>query len=578
MDYTEDEVRNIALNTLGFKNEEGIKADLGQLTTFKSLGFSCKNDNHKPDGWYLPEKKTDVAIIIELKSSKKNIKDAKWIKELLENIKVAQTKYKNVVGILYNGIDVSVYKNLQLYEDSDTLQNKEYYLSLFNHSTIDKQHIYTVTKRINDSLHINFGIKNLYHRMIFTACALVAVKEGALVSVGMDYNDMHNIILNQINKSLKLSRQQNSKLSLLAEVYSEIKMNNYGNQKAINEFIEDVKDISRSVNSDNWNGEDVMGIFFNEFNRYKKKSDSGQVFTPDHITSFMYRLIDVDKDCYVLDAACGSGGFLVKAMCNMIKEAGGINTNKATIIKQQQLFGIEFDREIYALACANMLIHKDGKTNIEQMDTRTNEACKWIKEKTQAKDKVKVLMNPPFERKYGCKKIVANVLDNVPPGTKCAFILPDRKLEKDNMKGLLNHHCLEKIIKLPEKVFETMPTSIFIFETGKKQNNTEIFACYIEDDGLETVKNQGRQDIKDRWQEIEDKWIDIIHKQTGDKSIQWLKPQEHLSYQMPIPEIKLYEEDFMKTALDYVMFKENINKDKLKDNLLTAILYGKDNI
>lgn len=37
-----------------------------------------------------------------------------------------------------------------------------------------------------------------------------------------------------------------------------------------------------------------MGIFFNEFNRYKKKNDSGQVFTPEHITSFMYKLIDVN--------------------------------------------------------------------------------------------------------------------------------------------------------------------------------------------------------------------------------------------------------------------------------------------
>ena len=132
--------------------------------------------------------------------------------------------------------------------------------------------------------------------------------------------------------------------------------------------------------------------FFNEFNRYKKKSESGQVFTPDHITSFMYRLIDVDKDDRVLDAACGSGAFLVKSMCNMIKEAGGVKTKKAATIKDVQLYGIEFDREIFALACANMLIHKDGKTNLEQLDSRTQEACDWIK----SKNITKVLMNPPL--------------------------------------------------------------------------------------------------------------------------------------------------------------------------------------
>ena len=67
-----------------------------------------------------------------------------------------------------------------------------------------------------------------------------------------------------------------------------------------------------------------MGIFFNEFNRYKKKSEAGQVFTPEHITDFMYKILDVNKDDYILDATCGSGGFLVKAMANMIREAGGM--------------------------------------------------------------------------------------------------------------------------------------------------------------------------------------------------------------------------------------------------------------
>ena len=174
-------------------------------------------------------------------------------------------------------------------------------------------------------------------------------------------------------------------------------MNNETNQESIDSFIQWVTEISDSVNSDNWNGEDVMGIFFNEFNRYKKKSENGQIFTPDHITSLMYRLIDVNKSDRILDATCGSGAFLVKAMCNMMKEAGGIKAKEVESIKSSQLFGIEFDREIFALACANMLIHKDGKTNLEQLDARSIEASEWIK----TKGITKVLMNPPYERKYG---------------------------------------------------------------------------------------------------------------------------------------------------------------------------------
>lgn len=476
---------------------------------------------------------------------------------------------------MYNGNGVRVFlDNIEAESTAPTLQDKSYYLTLFTKNTIDKQQIYNLTKRINDCLHIDFGIKNLYHRMIFTACALVGKRYGAFMVKGMDFTLMKNSILSTLSKSLEESRKQNLKLDLLIEVYSEIKMNNTTNQDAIDNFIEWITQISDCVNSDYWNGEDVMGIFFNEFNRYKKKSESGQVFTPDHITSFMYRLIDVDKDDRVLDAACGSGAFLVKSMCNMIKEAGGVKTKKAATIKDVQLYGIEFDREIFALACANMLIHKDGKTNLEQLDSRTQEACDWIK----SKNITKVLMNPPFESKYGCLTIVDNVLKSVPKGTKCAFILPDKKLEKDKKgKKLLEHSTLHKIIKLPEKVFsEGVTTSVFIFEAGVPQNNREIFSCYIADDGLETVKNQGRQDIKDRWQSIEDLWIDIIRKQSGNETIQWLKPSEHLSYQMPKKEYDICEEDFVKTMVNYLLFQNEIDVKSFLDAVTERVMYDSE--
>ena len=187
-------------------------------------------------------------------------------------------------------------------------------------------------------------------------------------------------------------------------------------------------------------------------------------------------------------------------------------------------------------------------------------------------------MNPPFESKYGCLTIVDNVLKSVPKGTKCAFILPDKKLEKDKKgKKLLEHSTLHKIIKLPEKVFsEGVTTSVFIFEAGVPQNNREIFSCYIADDGLETVKNQGRQDIKDRWQSIEDLWIDIIRKQSGNETIQWLKPSEHLSYQMPKKEYDICEEDFVKTMVNYLLFQNEIDVKSFLDAVTERVMYDSE--
>ena len=568
---TEDEVRDIAKILLGFdKLEKGIKQGTGQITTFNQLGFKGFSD--KPDGWYLPDNRNLPAIILETKSGKEDVYEDKWVDELVKNCNIALTQFKNVIGILYNGTEIRVFKNnVEVVPTAAALQDKVYYLTLATQNTIDKKRIYTLTKRINDSLHAEFGIKNLYHRMIFTACALVGVRFGARLFQGMKFAVMKSAILSALQEKLTESKKVNIKLDILIDVYDEIKMNNTANQEAIDSFIENITEISECVNSDYWNGEDVMGIFFNEFNRYKKKTESGQVFTPDHITSFMYRLINVDYHDRVLDAACGSGAFLVKSMCNMIKEAGGRNTKEAKKIQDTQLYGIEFDREIFALACANMLIHLDGKTNLTQLDSRSQEACDWIR----SKPITKVLMNPPFESKYGCLTIVDNVLKNVAKHTLCAFILPDKKLENDKLgRKLLKHSRLLKIIKLPEKTFEGTTTSIFVFEAGVKQNEEEIFACYIKDDGLETVKNQGRQDIKDKWQAIEDEWIKTIRKQSGSDTIQWIKPFEHLSYQMPEKEFEISEEDFTKVIMDYIMFQQGIDVKEFEKKLVGKVLYG----
>ena len=555
--------------------EEGVAKGTGQITTFKQLGFSCKNDNHKPDGWYLPVDLHKVALVLETKNSDEELTDKRWELELLKNIEVLLTKYTKVIGILYNGSDIRVFKNKEEISDglAPTLQNTFYYIKLFNIRKLPKQKIYETTSRINDALHYKFGIQDLQERMIFTACALVAQrffpKNGLQRLKGMGFSIFQNWIYNTLAKVIENDKKQSMKLDILLEEYSSIRMSIADDQNAIDSFIDDVCEIAELVNSDNWNGEDVMAIFFNEFNRYRKKADAGQILTPDHITSFMYRLLNVNMNDRVLDATCGSGAFLVKSMCNMIKEAGGTASDKAKVIKSEQLYGIEMYRKMFALACANMMIHKDGKTNIAQMDARSDDAKFWIK----TKGVTKVLMNPPYERKHQCMKIVENVLSAVPVGTLCAFIMPDKKLEidgKDKRYGnkLLKKHHLTTIIKLPEDLFfgVGVTTSIFIFESGMPQNSRNVIGYYVENDGLETVKNKGRQDVRNKWDDIEEYWIKAIR--DGNDYLyntrQIIDPSKHISYQCKKQKFTLSSSDFFKSIMDLCVYE---NGGDLKEQL-----------
>lgn len=141
---------------------------------------------------------------------------------------------------------------------------------------------------------------------------------------------------------------------------------------------------------------------------------------------------------------------------------------------------------------------------------------------------------------------------------------------------VLKEHTVTTIVKLPENIFSGVTTSIFVFEAHRPQNGQNIIGYYIEEDGLETVKNQGRQDIKNKWSRIEDYWIKAIHDSNDIKynTRQIINPAEHLSYQMSEKPFEIYEEDFIKTMMDYEMYKQEIDAKEFSNKLLQKILYS----
>lgn len=155
---TEDAVRDLARDILGLADSDVARAGVGQLTTFNQLGFPGVAD--KPDGWYLPDNKAEVALVLETKATRVVLGKAQ-VDELLKNIRIMQTQYEKVIGVLYNGEDVRVFKGEEEVKTPDRLQHIGYYLLLYTVDNIDKERIYQLTARINNWMYTSGEISSL---------------------------------------------------------------------------------------------------------------------------------------------------------------------------------------------------------------------------------------------------------------------------------------------------------------------------------------------------------------------------------------------------------------------------------
>lgn len=153
---------------------------------------------------------------------------------------------------------------------------------MYYNDVIDTQRIYDLTRSINNTLHNEFKMNDLKDRMIFTACALVVQRfnpvYGLNTQKGQTYEIVHMWISNKLADTIDNANENavkpNRKLNILLERFNAITVAT--ETAALNNVIDNICEISNLINSNYWNGEDVMAIFFNEFNRYAGKQPMGR--------------------------------------------------------------------------------------------------------------------------------------------------------------------------------------------------------------------------------------------------------------------------------------------------------------
>lgn len=315
--------------------------------------------------------------------------------------------------------------------------------------------------------------------------------------------------------------------------------------------------------------EDYLGRFYGEFMSYSGGDGQtlGIVLTPKHITELFCDLLDIKADDVVLDPCCGTAGFLIAAMHNMLKQAKDDAQRKH--IRKEQLHGIELQPYMFTIATTNMILRGDGKSNLINENFLKQEA-----DKLQLKSPTVGMMNPPYSQ--GSKKnpdlyeicFTEHLLDSLVEGGRCAVIVPQSSMtgktkeEQAVKENILKKHTLEGVITLNKDTFYgvgVMPC-IAIFTAGEPHpENKECKFINFENDGFKVAPHIGlieTESAKDKKQHLLDVWFDRVKadtkfcvKTTIEATDEWLHSFYYFNDEIPT------DADFDKTVGDYLSFE-----------------------
>lgn len=315
--------------------------------------------------------------------------------------------------------------------------------------------------------------------------------------------------------------------------------------------------------------EDYLGRFYGEFMSYSGGDGQslGIVLTPKHITELFCDLVELKSSDKVLDPCCGTAGFLIASMHEMLKRTD--NPEEQRNIRKDQLHGLELQPYMFTIATTNMILRGDGKSNLEQEDF-----LKYNPSLLQEKGCTVGMMNPPYS--MGSKNntnlyeinFTEHLLNSIVQDGKVVVIVPQSSMtgkskEEQTIKNnILKSHTLEGVITLNKNTFYGVGTNpcIAIFTAGVPHyKEKKVKFINFEKDGFEVQKHRGLVETiqaKDKKQHLLDVWFDRIEAETKfcvktiiEAGDEWLHSFYYFNDEIP------QVEDFEKAIADYLTFE-----------------------
>ncbi|MGH7203758.1 MAG: HsdM family class I SAM-dependent methyltransferase [Candidatus Levyibacteriota bacterium] len=456
-------------------------------------------------------------------------------------------------------------------------------------------------EQINEILHLSAINKSKRARFI----AGIVLSFAAGTEVNVEIKDT-TILVEAVNSLIKSVLKSKSKEDFYNYICLQLPPNEDNHIKYRNAIVQtytELKnlDIRSAMNS----GNDVLGKFYEVFLKYGNGAkEIGIVLTPRHLTTFAAEVLDIKHSDIVFDPTCGTGGFLVAALDYVKKNS---NEEQLTNFKRHNLFGIEQEDDVVALALVNMIFRGDGRNNIKEGNCFNNYLRKTNRDgevtaeyynsvEDQSHENYpsvisKVMMNPPFALKKGDEQeyhFIDYALKQMQDGGVLFSVLPISVLVESTTKNwrkneLLKNNTILAVVTFPQDIFYPVGVNIvglFIKKGRPHQESDKVFFARATTDGftkkkgkrlfseknpnqLEKIKNDLRVFISNPSTEFENKaeLVKVCPLDTNDEYVE-LVPEAYLDSRILTSEELEKGVDVLMRETASFLIKHNINESK----------------
>lgn len=490
----------------------------------------------------------------------------------------------------------------------------EHNTNIIEELPIDEKLFLGTAEKINVILH-NGAIPATDRGRVMSALLLSLVDD-----TQPNLNASPSVLIGEINARVNAVLQREGKPEFFDYIKIALPITQENHIKFKNALVKTIQELNNlNIRSAMNSGTDVLGNFYEVFLKYGNwAKEIGIVLTPRHITKFAAEILNVENKDIVFDPTCGTGGFLVSAF-DYVKK----NSRESEIrnFKQNNIFGIEQEPSVVALAIVNMIFRGDGKNNIKEANClhhnltlersgNVNTAEYIPASSTNIPPVTKVLMNPPFALKENQEKeykFVNHALKQMQNGGILFSVLPTSEMlakgqYKDWRNDLLENNTLIAVITFPPDVFYPIginTVGIIIKKSISHPKEQKVLWLRAIHDGF--VKRKGKRlkpkaplterDILNEYKEgikefIKDQTFDIRNVPEEcklekidffDSSLE-LVPEAYLDEKIPAyNEIESGLENLIRETAGYLLtttkqdIKISSNKKRMKPNHKTAI-------